>query len=129
MAYVKKNPNLLFQGEAKMYTDCDTRDEFVDMCQFTGEWDTKRHLIMKKSRQYKVCLYLFDIDGNAFHSSNPLEGKADNELLWQVMKMLIKEVTDEYPDLTLAKDVCYVVVTVPRPSEQQPKTKKKRKKR
>lgn len=121
MAYYKKNPNMTFQGEAKLFLDCDTLEEFVERSTFSGDWETakQRKRILNKERWYRICLYLFSKDGGLFHSSNHPDMKIDSGGLIRVQQVLLQDIMKEYPDTPLDKAASYSVVSVPKRKDKK----------
>lgn len=113
--YSKKNPNMTFQGECKIPLDCDTIESFVARSRFTKDWLTpkKRKRILGKSRWYRVCLYLTNVSGGTFHSSNAPNIRLDADDLIQVLQVLTKDVMKQYPNQELDKAASYAVLSVP----------------
>ena len=115
---MKKNPNMTFQGHGRLPLNAESKEEFLALSTFTGEWYNKRSRIMGRPRWYRICLYLFDVDGNPFHSSNVPDQRTDKESLWQLLHHLVDEVMKTYPNKTLSKDDSYAVISVPKRSQQ-----------
>ena len=123
---MKKNPNMTFQGYGRLPLNADTEQEFLANSVFTGEWQNKsranpngkRQRIMDKDRWYRICLYLFDENGEPFHSSNVPDQRTGKGSLWQLIKHLVAEVMKEYPEKILDKDCSYAVISVPKRKQQ-----------
>ncbi len=114
--YYKKDPNMTFQGEAKLFLDCETMEDFLERCTFSGDWVSpkSRKRILGKARWYRICLYLFDMDGVGFHSSNHPEIRVDADGLVDIQQALVKDVMESYPDVAISKKASYAVVSVPK---------------
>jgi len=120
MAYYKKNPNMTFQGECKIPLNCDKLEDFVARSRFTGDWfdPKKRKRILGKKRWYRVCLYLVDVEGVKFHSSNHPDLRLDSDDLIAVLQTLVRDVMLEYPENQLDKNRSDATISVPKPSSQ-----------
>lgn len=115
------NPNMTFQGEAKLFLNCDTMEEFLEKCTFTGDWVSakQRKRILGKDRWYRICLYLFDDGGNPFHSSNHPDVRVDADGLIKVQQVLLQDIMKDYPETTIDKDASYSVVSVPKRKDKK----------
>lgn len=120
MTYYKKNPNMTFQGVCKIPLDCDELEAFVARSRFSGDWvnPKKRERILSKKRWYRVCLYLTDVNGVKFHSSNHPDLRLDSEDLITVLQTLAKDVMKQYPENELDKNRSDATLSVPKPSNQ-----------
>lgn len=115
---MKKNPNMSFQGYGRLPSNAETMAEFMGKSQFFGDWKMKRGRIMGKSRWFKICLYLVDLDGEPFHTSNVPNQRTDQESLWQLLAYLVEQVMIEYPDRDLDKNKSYATISVPKPTQR-----------
>lgn len=114
----KKNKNMSFQGHGRLPINADTMQEFTARSQFFDDWKTKRERIMGKPRWFRICLYLYDTDGEPFHTSNIPNQRTDKESLWQLLAHLVKQVMLEYPDRELSEPKSYATISVPKPTQR-----------